>query len=129
MDLKRAWTLCAANRSLRFLIPMAVLLLISVGWNIWNYQLHRKQHADAVHADAAKEEHASKIASALTTDQTKLAESKRRARDAKTDTRVQQLYDEINQLTKLSEQVLLHDQANRASAAAKSSEDHAVRVR
>jgi hypothetical protein len=125
MDLKRAWTLCAANRSLRFLIPMAILLLISLGWNIWNYQLHRKQHADAV-----QEQTASKIATTLTVKQPEQADSTRRARNAKTDARVEQLYDEINQLTKLSEQVLLHDQAIRATAgAANSSKDHAVRIR
>lgn len=125
MDLKRAWTLCAANRSMRFLVPMAILLLISLGWNIWNYQLYRKQHADAV-----QEQTASKIATTLTVKQPELVDSKRRARNAKTDARVEQLYDEINQLTKLSEQVLLHDQAIRATAgAANSSKDHAVRIR
>ena len=125
MDLKRAWKLCAANRSLRFLIPMAVLLLISVGWNIWNYQLNRKQQAEAV-----KEEHPSKIVRTPITAEAKLAESKRRARDAKTDARVQQLYDEINQLTKLSERVILHDQVTRATPpAGNGSEDHGVRVR
>ena len=125
MDLKRAWTLCAANRSLRFLIPMAALLLISVGWNIWSYQLDRKRAADTV-----KEEHASKIAAKQTSEQAALAASKRRAREAKTGARVQELYDEINQLTKLSEQALLHDQAIRATAkAANSSDDQTVRVR
>jgi hypothetical protein len=125
MDLKRAWMLFAANRSLRFLIPMVLLLLISIGWNIRSYQLDRKQHADTV-----KEEHSAKVTTRVTTDQAKLAESKRRARDAKTDARVQELYDEINQLTKLSERVLLQDPAIRATPpAGESSENHVVRVR
>ena len=80
MDLKRAWTLFAASRSLRFLIPMSVLLMASIGWNVWHYRLDRERLAQAKEA-----ERASKAAAALAREQAELAASKRRARDAKSD--------------------------------------------
>ena len=44
--------------------------------------------------------------------------------------RVQELYDEINQLSKLSERILLSNPTIRATTAAEDSgEDHAVRIR
>ena len=109
----------------RFLIPISILLVISVGWNVWTYQLDRKRHAEI-----GKVEYTSKNTAVLAAKEAELTESKRQARDAKTDARVQQLYDEINQLTKLSERVLLPEQAIRATPpAADDSKDHGVRVR
>ncbi len=125
MDLKRAWALCAASRSLRFLIGVSVLLLISAGWNFWHYRLDQEQRARVEEAQRA-----SATAAALAREETELAESNRRARDAKADSRVQQLYDEINQLTKLSERILLPDQVTRATTPAGSdNRDNAVRIR
>jgi hypothetical protein len=125
MDLKRAWSLFAASRSLRFLIPMSVLLLVSIGWNVWHYRLDQERRVQAKEA-----ERASKAAAMLVREQAELAESRRRARDAKSDARVQELYDEINQLTRLSERVLLPDRVTRATpSGASSSQDHAVRIR
>jgi exopolysaccharide biosynthesis protein len=125
MDLKRAWTLCTASRSSWFLILMSVLLLFSVVWNVWHYQLDRKRRVET-----EKVERTSKISAALTAEQAKLTESKRRARDVKTEARVQELYDEINQLTKLSERALLRDRTIRVvPPVGTSSEDHAVRIR
>jgi hypothetical protein len=125
MDLRRAWLLFAASRSLQFLVPMSVLLLASIGWNIWHYGLDRERRAQAKEVEGA-----SKAVAALAREQAELAESKRRVWDAKTDTRVQQLYDEINQLSKLSDRVLLRDQRIRATPPPEdNSKDHAVRIR
>jgi hypothetical protein len=125
MDLKRAWSLCAASRSLRFLIAVSVLLLISASWNLWHYRLDQDRRARAKAAERASE-----AAVALAREQAELAESNRRAKDAKSDARVQQLYDEINQLTRLSERTLLPDQILPATTpAASSNRDNAVRIR
>ncbi len=125
MDLKRAWTLCAASRSLRFLIPISILLLASVGWNVRYYQLDRERRAQAKEV-----ERVTKAAAALAREQADLAQSQRRKRDAKSDARLQELYDEINQLTRLSERVLLPDQVPRTTPPTEgNSQDHAVRIR
>jgi hypothetical protein len=125
MDLKRAWSLCAASRSLRFLIALSVLLLVSVGWNFWHYQLEQERRARVEEAKRASE-----TAAALAREQAELAESNKRARDSRSDARVQELYDEINQLTRLSERILLPDQISRATApTASGNRDNAVRIR
>jgi hypothetical protein len=125
MDLKRAWSLCAASRSLRFLIGVSVLLLMSASWNFWHYRLDQERRARAQEAQRA-----SAAAAALAREEAELVESNRRARDAKADARVQELYDEINQLTKLSERILLPDQISGASTSTTTSDrDNAVRIR
>jgi hypothetical protein len=125
MDLKRAWSLCATSRSLQLLLGLSVLLLVSAGWNFWHYRLDQDRRARAQEV-----ERASTAAAALAREEAELVESNRRARDAKSDARVQELYDEINQLTKLSERVLLPDQISRASTAtATGDRDNAARIR
>jgi hypothetical protein len=124
MGLERAWRLCASSRSLRFLIPASFLLLAFASWNVWHYRLERSQLAQAKQA-----ERASKAAAASASEEALRAESTRRANDARSGDRIQELYDEINQLTHLSERVLLPNEAARGTPAAKNSQNAPVRTR
>jgi hypothetical protein len=123
MDLRRAWQLCAASRSLRFVIPMSILLLISLAWNARNYRLDQERRAQAKAA-----ERASQAVAALAREHAERAEFRRRGADARSDTRVQQLYDEINELTRLSERVLSPIPATRTTPATTSGQDKSVLV-
>jgi hypothetical protein len=102
MDLKRARQICAVNRSLLVVIPLSILLLASLGWNVWRYRLDEERRAEAKQA-----EHAKKAATALAKEEAERAQLKRKARYAQSDARIQQLYDEINHLTEVSEKTLL----------------------
>jgi hypothetical protein len=124
MDLRRAWQLCAASRSLRFVIPLSILLLVSFCWNMWYYRLDQERRAQAKAA-----EYASTDTAALARKQAEHARFSRRATDLRSDTRVQQLYDEINQLTRLSERTLLPDQMARTAPATTSGQDKTAPIR
>jgi hypothetical protein len=121
MDLKRAQQFCVASRSLLSMIPLSILLLATFGWSVWHYRLDQERRAQA-----KATERASKAAAASAREQVARAEFRRRATDARSDTRVQQLYDEINQLTRLSERVLLDDQVARTAPATPSGQDKTV---
>ena len=45
MDLKRARRLFAANRMLLLVVPFSILLLASLGLNIWHHQVDQKRRA------------------------------------------------------------------------------------
>ena len=111
MNLKRARQLLVVNRSSLLVIALLILLLASDGWNIWH-----DRHEQERLAQVKEVERASIAAAALAREHAERAENRRLAIDARSDTRVQQLYDEINQLTRLSERVLLPDQVNRPSS-------------
>jgi hypothetical protein len=102
MNLKRAWQLCAANRSPQLVILLAILLLASIGWNVWHYQFEQEQRVLAKEVERAR-----KAAAALAKEEAARADLDRRARYARSDARIQQLYDEINHLSRVSERVLL----------------------
>jgi hypothetical protein len=121
MDLKRAQKFCVASRSLLYMIPLSILLLASFSWSVWQYRLDQERRAQAKVV-----ERASMATAASAREQAVRAEFSRRATDARSDTRVQQLYDEINQLTRLSERVLLDDQVARSAPAIPSGRDKPV---
>jgi hypothetical protein len=106
MVLNRARQLCALNRSLFLVIPLSILLLASFGWNVWRYQLDQDQRAQAKHAERTK-----KAAAALANEEAERAQLRRKARYAQSDARIQQLYNEINHLTEVSEKTLLPNPA------------------
>jgi hypothetical protein len=121
MNLKRAQRLFATSRPLPFVIPLLLLLLASLGWNLWHYQFDQERRA---RANAA--EQASIATTALARKKVERAEFSRRAKDARSDARVQQLYDEINQLSRLSEQVLLPDQVDPTTSVTTSAQHKTV---
>jgi hypothetical protein len=102
MDAGRAWKFVAANRSLMIVIPIFALLLASVSWNVWQYGLDRDRRAQT----QAKERSA-KATVALAKEYVDRAKLKRQARDAESNARIQQLYQEINNLTRTSERIVL----------------------
>lgn len=106
MNLKRAVQVCATSRSLLVAISLSILALATVGWNVWHHQVEQQRIAQA---KAAEREREAAVASARET--ADRAEFKRRAREARSDARVQELYNEINQLTEASERYVLPDQA------------------
>jgi hypothetical protein len=101
MDVERAPTLRAVNRSLLLVAPLGALLVASVGWNVWYYRLEQKRHVQAL-----AEERASKAAVALAKEEAVRAKRKRQMRDAKSAGRIQQLYEEISDLTRVGEESL-----------------------
>ena len=106
MVLNRARQLCALNRSLFLVIPLSILLLASFGWNIWRYRLDQDRHAQVKHAERTK-----KAAAALVKEEAEATQLRRKARYAQSDARIQQLYNEINHLTEVSEKTLLPNRA------------------
>jgi hypothetical protein len=101
MDVKRAPRFRAVNRSLLITAPLSALLVASVGWNVWYYRLEQKRRVQAL-----AEERASKAAVALAKEEAEQARLKRQSRDAKSAGRIQQLYEEINQLSRVGEESL-----------------------
>jgi hypothetical protein len=112
MDLNPSEQFGIASRSLPYVIPLSIMLLVFFGWNAWHYRLEQERRA---HAKAA--ERASIAAAKLASEEATRTEFKRRARNARSERRVEQLYDEINQLTRLSERVLLPDRVDRTTPA------------
>jgi sensor histidine kinase regulating citrate/malate metabolism len=99
MDVERAPKFRALNRSLLIAALLSALLAASVGWNVWYYRLEQKRRAQS-HA----EDRASKAAMALANEKAAQARLKRRSRDAKSADRIQQLYEEIDHLTRVGEE-------------------------
>jgi hypothetical protein len=104
----RAWKFGTANRSVLLLIPVSALLLASVSWNVWQYRLDRDRRAQAKEA-----ERSAKAAVALVKEEANRARLRKQARDAESDARIQQLYKEINNLTRASEGILLPRETTR----------------
>jgi hypothetical protein len=102
MDARRAWKFVAANRSFMIAIPISAMLLASLSWNVWQYRLDRDRREKA----KAKERSAN-AAVALAREYADRAKLIKQARDAESDARIQQLYQEINNLTRVSERILL----------------------
>jgi hypothetical protein len=101
MDVGKSPTLLAMNRSLLVVAPLGALLAASVGWNVWYYRLEQKRHAQAL-----AEERASRAAVALAKEEAEQVKLKRQLRDAKSAGRIQQLYEEISDLTRVGEESL-----------------------
>jgi hypothetical protein len=99
MDVGTAPTFCAAHRSLLLVAPLSALLVASVGWNVWYYRLAQKRRVPAM-----AKERALKVAVTPGTEEVKQAKLKRQSRDAKSAGQIQQLYEEINHLTRVSEE-------------------------
>jgi hypothetical protein len=99
MDVGRAPTPRAVNRSLLLVAPLGALLVASVGWNVWYYRLEQKRQVQAL-----AEVRASKAAEALAKEEEERAKRKRQLRDAKSAGRIQQLYEEISDLTRVGEE-------------------------
>jgi hypothetical protein len=103
-----------SNRSLMLVVPLCALLLASGIWNVRQYRLAHQQRLQTVAAEReAKAETARAEADA------KLAKLKKKAADIETGARVDQLYQEINNLTRMSEQVLLRDRSFQGTPAKK----------
>jgi hypothetical protein len=92
------------NRSLMLVIPLGGLLLASAIWNVRQYRLVEQQRLRA--AAAARDARAAAIRAEAEAEQVKL---KKKAANAEMDARVSQLYQEINALTRMSEQILLRE--------------------
>jgi hypothetical protein len=106
MELRGARKLSVFGRPMLVVIPLAILLLISVGWNVSRYRMEQQIRA---RKDAA--ERASKAAVALAREHAERQELKRRARAAESEKRVEQLYQEINYFTKVAERLVPPQQA------------------
>jgi hypothetical protein len=101
MNVRTAPKFRAAHQSLLLVGPLSALLVVSVGWNIWYHYLEQKRRMQAL-----AEERALKAVVALTKEEAKQAKLKMQLRDAKSAGRIQQLYEEINHLTRVSEESL-----------------------
>jgi hypothetical protein len=104
MAIRTAWKLSVANRSLMLIIPLCVFALVSAIWNVRQYQFAERQRLRAIMvAQRAKVEAARVDAEA------ERGRLDRQAASARANARVDQLYQEINNLTRVSEQILLRD--------------------
>jgi len=95
-------------------IPLCALLLVSGIWNVRQYWLVEQQRRQAV--AAAQQARAEAARAAAEAERAKL---KKKAADAETGARVDQLYQEINNLTRMSEQILLRDRSKPGAPAKK----------
>jgi hypothetical protein len=102
MDFGGSQKLGAVNRSLLLVVPLSALLLAFIGWNVCHYRLDQEHRTDVL-----SEERASKATVALAKEESDRANLKKRSRDAESNARIQQLYEEINNLTRVGEGVLL----------------------
>jgi hypothetical protein len=105
MELRGARKLSVFSRPMLVVIPLAILLLISFGWNLSHYRMEQQNRA---RKDAAVR--ASKAAVALAREHAERQELRRRARAAESDKRVEQLYQEINYFTKVAERLVPSEQ-------------------
>jgi hypothetical protein len=112
MDVERVPRFHVVNRSLLIAAPLSALLVASVGWNVWYYRLEQKRRVQA-----RAEERASKAATALANEKAEQARLKRQLRDAKSANRIQQLYEEINHLTRVGEESLPLGKSTRSANA------------
>jgi hypothetical protein len=107
MDVARAWKLAISIRKSAYIVPMGILLLLSVTGNVWLYRMaqgHRLQPTIT--------EQAAGGGAKAATDAERLR-LRRKAEAAATNARIQRLYDEINFLTRTSEQVMLRQASSR----------------
>jgi hypothetical protein len=105
-----------SNRSWVLVIPLCALLLASGIWNVRQYRFVEEQRLRAV---AAAQE--ARAAAARVEAEARRAKLKKKAALAETDARVGQLYQEINNLTRISEQFLLRDRSTPGMPAKKDS--------
>ena len=110
MVAERAWAFASANRSLMIVIPISALLLASVSWNIWQYRLDRDRRAQT-----KAKERSTKAAVALSQEYANREKLKRQARDAESNARIQQLYQEIHNLTRVSEGIMYPDETRKSA--------------
>jgi len=110
MDAAKGQNTCGKSRSRMLLIPLCALLAGSLSGNIWQYRVAAEKRLQA--------EKAEQTAIAKASEARREAEQKKlkRAGDAKTDERVQQLYREIDTLTRLNEQFALPKQSQSSPA-------------
>jgi hypothetical protein len=98
------WKFRLSNRSWALIIPLLLLLALSISWNLRQRQLIAEERARTL-AVQRKE-------SARAYEEAERAKA-RKAKNAKwagSDARLQQLYREIDTLSRLNEQVLSHPQ-------------------
>jgi hypothetical protein len=108
MNAGRAWKFVAANRSLMIMIPISALLLASVSWNIRQYRLDQDRRMQTT-----TKEHSARAVVALANEYADRAKLKREAREAESNARIQQLQQEIGNLTRVSERILLPDKTTK----------------
>ncbi len=107
MDAARACEVrVAANRLLLIVIPLSALLAVSVGWNVQHHRTDRDRSARAKAQDRA-----SRAADALAKEYADRAKLKRQARETQSNARIQQLQQEIDNLTRVTERILLPEKA------------------
>jgi hypothetical protein len=103
MDALRARRLPVTSRSLMLIIPILILLVLSVIWNVWQYRLVEQARQLALATEREKAQQVVTEAAHIEARRTKKAE------DAAALQRTQQLYREIENLSLLSDQ--LHAQS------------------
>ncbi|MFI5454745.1 MAG: hypothetical protein ACHRXM_04780 [Isosphaerales bacterium] len=121
MEVEGARKFVVSNRSLTLVIPLCALLLASGIWNVRQYQFAERQRLKAV--AAARE---ARVETARAEVEAERAKVNKKAAMAKADTRVDQLYQEINNLTRMSEQVLLRNPRPPDTSAKQDGRDEAV---
>jgi len=109
MEVGGAWKFGVSNRSFVLVVPLCALLLASTIWNVRQYRLAEQQRLQVV---AVEREARAKAARAEA--EAERAKLKRKAAIA-AGARVDQLYHEINNLTRMSEQLLLRNQRLRST--------------
>ena len=97
VDSNRAWMLLVSNRSRIFTISVCTLFLASVTWNVRQYNQLAQQHL----RDLVEEEQHKALAEAQAL-RVQERVAKKAERDA-ADARVQQLYQEINSLSRIND--------------------------
>ena len=97
-----------SSRSLVLVVPLFTLLMASVIWNFWQYRLIKQHHRQTMAAQRAAADRAEAEAEQAR------ARMKKKAESDAADRRVQQLYREIDNLSRINEQLLaqpLHQQS------------------
>ncbi len=112
MDLSGTRKFRLSKRSLTVIIPLVTLLVVSVFWNLRQSQLIAKEQARVRAAQQAETARLKEEADRVE------ARGQRNAKWAGSDARVQQLYREIDSLTRLNEQVLTRPQDKKITSPA-----------
>jgi hypothetical protein len=99
MDALRARRLPVTSRSLMLIIPILILLVLSVIWNVWQYRLVKQARQLALATEREKAQQVATEAAHIE------AWRKKKAEDAAALQRTQQLYREIENLSQLSDQL------------------------
>jgi hypothetical protein len=99
MDALRARRFPVTSRSLMLIIPILILLVLSVIWNVWQYRLVKQAQQLALATERAKAQQVATEAAHIE------ARRKKKAEDAAALQRTQQLYREIENLSQLSDQL------------------------